>query len=70
MSGLFTRTYDYTQEHKELDHDDSHAWCTHCGKTVEERDGFPDYSMFMGGVWAKQNLPCKPYDNPETKEQQ
>lgn len=62
--GLFSqRTYDYKQEHKELDHEPGRIFCPHCGKTVEERD-MPDYGMFMGGVWIKQNLPCKPYKKP------
>ena len=65
MGGLFERSYDYTKEHKVLDHDDTHVWCPHCGKTVEERSDFPDYGMFMGMVWIKQNLPCEPYDAPQ-----
>jgi len=60
MSKLFEREFDYTKEHKVLDSDDTHIFCPHCGKTVEERP-MPDYGVFMGPVWIKQNLPCKPY---------
>lgn len=59
---MLDRIYDYKKAHKELDHDGKKVWCTHCGKTVEERHSIPDYGMFMGSVWAKQNLPCKPYE--------
>lgn len=65
MSKLFERTYDHTKEHKELDHDDTHIFCPHCGKTVEDRP-MPDYGVFMGAVWIKQNLPCKPYEATPT----
>jgi hypothetical protein len=64
---MFPRTYDHKLEHKELDFDESKGGvvCTHCGKLVEKRESLPDYGVFMGGVWAKQNLPCQPYENPE-----
>jgi hypothetical protein len=63
---LNDRTYDYTKEHKELDHSyEKGVYCTWCDKTVEDRKSLPDYGMFMGAVWAKQNLPCKPYEKPE-----
>ena len=63
---IFDRTYDYTKEHKELDHDpEKGIYCTWCGKTVEKRRDFLDYYVFMGSVWAKQNLPCKPYEKPK-----
>lgn len=62
---LGKRSYDYTKEHKELDHNEKQGvFCPHCGKTVEDRKTLPDYGMFMGAVWIKQNLPCKPYDPP------
>lgn len=70
---LFERTNDYTKEHKILDNDGGRIFCPHCGKTLEERDNMPDYGVFMGPVWIKQNLPCKPYDDepvatPQPKE--
>lgn len=64
MSKLYERIYDHTKEHKELDHESGRIFCPHCGKTVEERD-MPDYGVFMGPVWIKQNLPCKPYQKPK-----
>jgi hypothetical protein len=48
------------EKHGLLDHDEKKVWCTVCGKIVEERDSLPDYFIFMGGVWAGQNLPCSP----------
>ena len=50
---------DFTKRHYKLDHDDKKVWCVRCKKVVEERGNLPDYSMFMGEVWIKQNLPCK-----------
>lgn len=69
MSILFgDRTYDYKLEHKELDHTpEKGVYCTWCGKTVDDRETLPDYGIFMGAVWIKDNLPCKPYDNPNKK---
>lgn len=49
---------DFTKRHYELDRDDTKVWCTRCGKIVEERDFLPDYTMFLGGVFIKKNLPC------------
>jgi hypothetical protein len=66
--GLFIdRTYDYTKEHKELDHSpDKGVFCTHCGKKLDDRKELSTLSMMMmGAVWAKSNLPCKPYEKPE-----
>lgn len=66
---MFTpRTYDYKKEHKELDREGGRVFCSYCGKTLEEREKLPDYSMFMGSVWIKQNLPCKPYEPPQEVE--
>lgn len=32
------RTYDYTKEHKELDHNSKQGvFCPHCGKTLYDR---------------------------------
>lgn len=64
--GIFSeRTYDYKKEHKELDHNSKQGvFCPHCGKTIDDREELPDYGMFMGGVWIKDNLPCKPYPVP------
>lgn len=55
------RSFDYKKEHYKLDHDGKKVWCVHCKKVVEERDNLPDYALFMGCVWIKQNLPCIPY---------
>ena len=61
MNILTKRSYDYKKEHYKLDRTNNTVWCSHCGKTVEKRDSIPDYAVFMGPVWIKQNLPCKPY---------
>lgn len=61
------RTWDYKKEHYMLERspDNTKAICSHCKAVVEDRpDGLPDYSIFLGGVWIKQNLPCKPYKKP------
>ena len=55
------RSYNWKEEHKSLEKDDKKVWCSHCGKVVEERSEIPDYALFMGSIWIKQNLPCKPY---------
>lgn len=63
---IYERTYDYKKEHKELTFvDGKGVVCTHCDKTVEEREQLPDYGVFMGSVWIKQNLPCEPYAQPK-----
>jgi hypothetical protein len=63
------RTYDFTKEHKELDHDrEKGVYCTHCGKVLDKRESLDTLAMMMlGAVWAKQDLPCKPYEKPEKK---
>lgn len=53
----------HLKRHFKLDRDDKKAWCVLCKKVVEEREKLPDYSLFMSGVWIKQNLPCKEIAN-------
>lgn len=66
MKSLKRTEYDYKKSHFLLDKRKTvggvEVFCTHCKKILEKRDSFPDYGMFMGGVWIKQNLPCNPYE--------
>lgn len=61
------RTWDYRKEHYMLkrNKDNTAVICTHCEAVVEKGNPkLPDYAFFMGGVYIKQNLPCKPYKRP------
>jgi hypothetical protein len=66
---LKDRTYDYTKEHKEIDHTpEKGVYCTWCGKQLDPRKHLEDYALFMGSVWAHSELPCKPYVAPTGKD--
>ena len=54
------KKFNHKERHFRLAIENRKVVCLHCEKVVEERDSIPDYWRFMGTVWAKQNLPCKP----------
>ncbi len=65
MSLLTKRTHNYREEHFKLEKNGTKIICSHCKKVVEEREEMPDYAVFMGPVWIKQNLPCSRTINPK-----